>query len=86
VCAKKNIRKIYERKNWRLNNTLRQRLSKLGRKAQSFSKQEYMLNLHGKMFAVHYNLECINYRFQEKDYLAVVRPRGHGFATSLVTR
>jgi hypothetical protein len=45
-----------------------------------------MLNLRGKLFAVHDNLECINYRFQEKDYLAVVRPRGHGFATSPVTR
>jgi insertion element IS1 protein InsB len=45
----------------RLNNTLRQRISRLVRKALSFSKKEYMLNLHFKLFAVHYNLECINH-------------------------
>ena len=44
----------------RLNNTLRQRISRLVRKALSFSKKEYMLNLHFKLFAVHYNLQCIN--------------------------
>lgn len=41
----------------RLNNTLRQRLSRLVRKTLSFSKKEYMLNLHVKLFAVHYNRE-----------------------------
>jgi insertion element IS1 protein InsB len=45
----------------RLNNTLRQRISRLVRKALSFSKKEYRLNLHFKLFAVHYNLECINH-------------------------
>lgn len=45
----------------RLNNTLRQRLSRLVRRTLSFSKKEYMLNLHVKLFAVHYNLACINY-------------------------
>jgi IS1 family transposase len=44
----------------RLNNTLRQRLSRLVRKTLSFSKKEYMLNLHVKLFAVHYNLEHVN--------------------------
>jgi IS1 family transposase len=44
----------------RLNNTLRQRLSRLVRRTLSFSKKEYMLNLHFKLFAVHYNLERIN--------------------------
>jgi insertion element IS1 protein InsB len=41
----------------RLNNTLRQRVSRLVRKTLSFSKQEYMLNLHLKLFFYHYNLE-----------------------------
>jgi IS1 family transposase len=41
----------------RLNNTLRQRLSRLVRKTLSFSKREYMLNLHFKLFAYFYNLE-----------------------------
>ncbi|MBI1759950.1 MAG: IS1 family transposase [Acidobacteria bacterium] len=45
----------------RLNNALRQRSSRLVRKALSFSKKEYMLNLHFKLFAVHYNLKCINH-------------------------
>ncbi len=45
----------------RLNNTFRQRLSRLVRRTLSFSKQEYRLNLHLKLFAVHYNLQCINY-------------------------
>jgi insertion element IS1 protein InsB len=45
----------------RLNNTLWQRISRLVRKALSFSKKEYMLNLHFKLFAVHYNLGCINH-------------------------
>jgi IS1 family transposase len=45
----------------RLNNTLRQRINRLVRRALSFSKKEYMLSLHFKLFAVHYNLECINY-------------------------
>ena len=44
----------------RLNNTLRQRLSRLVRRTLSFSKKEYMLKLHVKLFAVHYNLACIN--------------------------
>lgn len=44
----------------RLNNTLRQRVSRLVRKTLSFSKKEYMLNLHIKLFAVHYNRACIN--------------------------
>ena len=41
----------------RLNNTLRQRISRLVRKTLSFSKREYMLNLHFKLFAYFYNLE-----------------------------
>jgi IS1 family transposase len=40
----------------RLNNTIRQRFSRMVRKALSFSKREYMLNLHFKLFAWHYNL------------------------------
>jgi IS1 family transposase len=40
----------------RLNNTIRQRFSRMVRKALSFSKKEYMLNLHFKLFAWHYNL------------------------------
>lgn len=42
----------------RLNNTLRQRLSRLVRRTLSFSKREYMLNLHFKLFAYFYNLDC----------------------------
>jgi IS1 family transposase len=45
----------------RLNNPLRQQLSRLVRKTLPVSKKEYMLNLHVKLFAVHYNLACINY-------------------------
>ena len=45
----------------RLNNTLRQRISRLVRKTLSFSKKKYRLNLHFKLFAVHYNLECVNH-------------------------
>jgi IS1 family transposase len=41
----------------RLNNTLRQRISRLVRKTLSFSKREYMLNLHFKWFAFFYNQE-----------------------------
>ena len=41
----------------RLNNTLRQRLSRLVRKTLSFSRREYMLNLHFKLFAYFYNRE-----------------------------
>jgi insertion element IS1 protein InsB len=41
----------------RLNNTLRQRVSRLVRKTLSFSKKEYMLNLHFKLFAYFYNQE-----------------------------
>lgn len=44
----------------RLNNTLRQRLSRLVRKTLSFSKHEYMLNLHFKLFAYSYNLEPLS--------------------------
>jgi insertion element IS1 protein InsB len=44
----------------RLNNTLRQRISRFVRKALSFSKKEYMLNLHFKFFAYHYNLNVIS--------------------------
>ena len=44
----------------RLNNTLRQRMSRLVRKTLSFSKREYMLNLHFKFFAFHYNLHCLS--------------------------
>jgi insertion element IS1 protein InsB len=41
----------------RCNNTLRQRISRLVRKTLSFSKKEYMLNLHFKLFALSYNQE-----------------------------
>jgi IS1 family transposase len=44
----------------RLNNTIRQRFSRLVRKSLSFSKKEYMLNLHFKLWAYQYNLELIN--------------------------
>jgi IS1 family transposase len=44
----------------RLNNTLRQRMSRLVRKALSFSKKEAMLNLHVKLFAYHYNQACLS--------------------------
>jgi insertion element IS1 protein InsB len=44
----------------RLNNTLRQRVSRLVRKTLSFSKQKYMLNLHLKLFFYHYNLERLS--------------------------
>ena len=40
----------------RLNNTIRQRFSRLVRKTLSFSKREYMLNLHFKLWAYYYNL------------------------------
>jgi IS1 family transposase len=40
----------------RLNNTIRQRFSRLVRKTLSFIKREYMLNLHFKLWAFHYNL------------------------------
>lgn len=46
----------------RLNNTLRQRISRLVRKALSFSKKESMLNLHFKLFAYHYNVTCLSTR------------------------
>ena len=41
----------------RLNNTPRQRISRLVRKTLSFSKREYMLSLRFKLFAYFYNLE-----------------------------
>ncbi len=44
----------------RLNNTIRQRFSRLVRKTLSFSKKEYMLNLHFKLWAFNYNLNLIN--------------------------
>jgi len=44
----------------RLNNTLRQRISRLVRKKLSFSKREDMLNLHFKLFAYFYNLEHLS--------------------------
>ena len=40
----------------RLNNTIRQRFSRMVRKSLSFSKKEYMLNLHFKLWAYYYNL------------------------------
>lgn len=47
----------------RLNNTLRQRIARLVRKTLSFSKKQYMLNLHFKLFAFHYNFDCIHLIF-----------------------
>lgn len=44
----------------RLNNTLRQRISRFVRKTLSFSKKEYMLNLHFKLFAYHFNINAIS--------------------------
>ena len=41
----------------RLNNTRRQRLSRLVRKTLSFSKGEDMLNLYFKLFAYCYNVD-----------------------------
>lgn len=43
----------------RLNNTLRQRIGRMVRKTLSFSKKEYRLNIHFKLFAFYYNLDCI---------------------------
>jgi len=40
--------------------TIRQRFSRLVRKTLSFSKKEYMLNLHFKLWAYYYNLEIKN--------------------------
>ena len=44
----------------RLNNTIRQRFSRFVRKTLSFSKKEYMLNLHFKLWAFSYNLSVIS--------------------------
>jgi IS1 family transposase len=44
----------------RLNNTIRQRLSRLVRKTLSFSKKTYMLNLHFKLWAYYYNLDVLS--------------------------
>lgn len=44
----------------RLNNTIRQRFSRFVRKTLSFSKKGYMLNLHFKLWAYNYNLNCIS--------------------------
>lgn len=44
----------------RLNNTIRQRFSRFVRKTLSFSKKEYMLNLHFKLWAYNYNLNLIS--------------------------
>ena len=44
----------------RLNNTIRQRFSRFVRKTLSFSKKEYMLNLHFKLWAFYYNLNLIS--------------------------
>jgi IS1 family transposase len=44
----------------RRNNTLRQRMSRLVRKARSFSKKAAMLNLHFKLLAYHYNKACLS--------------------------
>ena len=44
----------------RLNNTIRQRFARLVRKTLSFSKKVYMLNLHFKYWAYHYNLQIQN--------------------------
>jgi insertion element IS1 protein InsB len=44
----------------RLNNTIRQRLGRFVRKTLSFSKKEYMLNLHFKLWAFQYNLNLIS--------------------------
>lgn len=46
-----------------LNNTLRQRVGRLVRKTLSFSKREYMLNLHFKWFAFFYNQDIASTRF-----------------------
>jgi len=44
----------------RLNNTIRQRFSRFVRKTLSFSKKVYMLNLHFKLWAFHYNINLIS--------------------------
>jgi IS1 family transposase len=44
----------------RLNNTLRQRISRLVRRALSFSKKEYTLHVHFKLFAYHYHISAIS--------------------------
>ena len=44
----------------RLNNTIRQRFSRLVRKTLSFSKKEYMLNLHFKLWAFQYNQNILS--------------------------
>ena len=44
----------------RLNNTIRQQCSRMVRKSLSFSKKEYMLNLHFKLFAYYHNFYCFS--------------------------
>jgi len=44
----------------RLNNTIRQRFSRLVRKTLSFSKKVYMLNLHFKLWAYYYNQNILS--------------------------
>ena len=44
----------------RLNNTIRQRFGRFVRKTLSFSKKEFMLNLHFKLWAYQYNIKCIS--------------------------
>ena len=44
----------------RLNNTVRQTFPRMVRKALSFSKKEYMLNLHFKLWAYNYNMDIMN--------------------------
>lgn len=43
----------------RLNNTIRQRFSRFVRKTLSFSKKEYMINLHFKLWAFQYNIKLM---------------------------
>jgi IS1 family transposase len=47
----------------RLNNTLRQRISRLVRKTLSFTKREYMLSLHCKYCMFFYNQEIVSTYF-----------------------
>lgn len=44
----------------RLNNTIRQRFSRFVRKTLSFSKKEFILNLHFKLWAFYYNQKIVS--------------------------
>ncbi len=65
----------------RLNNTIRQRFSRLVRRTLSYSKRAYMLNLHFKLWAYYYNLNTTSssqYRINSIPYqlLSTITEKG----------